>query len=70
MGYKNTAEFRIQDGRGTFKLTEDFEATPYSGVMVRDVNFTPDDRRMPDMAICRIFSSREDAENILHALQN
>jgi hypothetical protein len=69
-GYKNTEEFRAQGGRGTFKLTGDFEVVPYSGQFVRDINMTPSDRRLPDMAICRIFSNREDAEKILRALQS
>jgi len=68
-GYKNTAEFRARGGTGTYKLTEDFEDRPYSGKFVRDINFTPNDSRLPDMAICRVFSSREDAVIILTALR-
>jgi len=55
---------------GIYKLTQDFELVPYSGRFVRDINFTPDDRRLPDIAICRVFSNREDAEKILAALKN
>ncbi|OGC77188.1 hypothetical protein A2619_01125 [candidate division WWE3 bacterium RIFOXYD1_FULL_39_9] len=57
---------------GTYKLTDDFEelGKNYSGKFVRDINFTPEDRRFPDIAICRIYSSREDAEKIIKALQN
>ena len=54
---------------GTYKLTGDFEVVAYSGKYVRDINFTPDDRRLQDVAVCRIFTSREDAEKILAALQ-
>ena len=68
--YRTTEEFRAQSGNGFFKLTNDFETEPYSGKYVRDINFTPDDLRMPNLAICRIFSTREDAETILRALQN
>ena len=56
--------------KGIYKLTGDFEVVPYSGKFVRDINLTPDDRRLPDIAICRVFSSREDAEKILSTLQN
>ena len=69
-GYKNTEEFVAQGGSGIYKLTEDFEDVAYSKKYVRDINFTPSDRRLPDLAICRIYSSREDAGKILHALQN
>ena len=68
-GYKNTSEFRARGGHGVFKLTLDFEAVPFSGIKVRDINFTPDDRRLPDLAICRVFSTRQDAEKILLALR-
>lgn len=53
---------------GIYKLTADFEVVPYSGVFVRDINFTPEDNRMPDVGVCRIFTSRADAEKILAAL--
>ncbi len=55
---------------GTYKLTGDFEEPGkiYSGKFVRDINFTPTDHRLPDIAICRVYSSREDAEIILRAL--
>ncbi len=68
-GYKTTQEFVARGGIGIYKLTDDFEVIPYSGQFVRDINLTPDDRRMPDMAICRVFSSRQDAEKILNALR-
>lgn len=68
-GYKTTAEFRAQGGKGTLKLTKDFEAVPYSNVFVRDINLTPSDGRLPDQAICRVFSSRADAEKILEILR-
>ncbi len=55
---------------GEYKLTEDFEIEPYSGKFVRDINFTPDDRRLPDIAVCRIFTDRDDAEFILACLIN
>jgi hypothetical protein len=55
--------------KGIYKLTDDFQVVQYSGEYVRDINFTPDDRRFPDVAICRVFSSREDAKKILSALQ-
>jgi len=55
---------------GTYKLTNDFEEKAYSGKMVRDINLTPDDKRLPDMAICRIYSTRADAEVILTALRH
>ncbi len=67
-GYKTTEEFRSQGGTGTYKLTNDFEIVPYSRNFVRDINFTPSDRRLPDQAICRVFSSREDAEKIFRFL--
>ena len=54
---------------GTYKLTEDFEVVPYSGKFVRDINLTPADQRLPDVAICRVFSSRDDAVLLLSALQ-
>jgi len=53
---------------GTYKITADFEVIPYSGKWVRDINFTPNDRSLPDIAVCRIFTSRVDAEKILAAL--
>lgn len=58
---------------GTYKLTDDFRESEHTaplraGTIVRDINFTPDDRRLPDIGICRIFTSREDAEIILAAL--
>jgi len=59
----------VNEMTGIYKLTGDFEAVAYSGEFVRDINLTPDDRRLPDVAICRIFSSRADAEKILNALQ-
>ncbi len=68
-GYKTTAEFRAKGGDGTFKLTNDFEFHPYSGIYVRDINFTPSDPRLPNQGICRVFSSRADAEKILAILQ-
>ena len=57
---------------GTYKLTNDFEASdyPWDASMVRDINFTPADKRLPDVAICRIYSNRLDAEIILMALIN
>lgn len=55
--------------RGIFKLTNDFEIIPYSGAFVRDINLTPTDTRLPDVAVCRVFSNRDDAERILNALQ-
>lgn len=55
---------------GTYKLTGDFEVVAYSGVFVRDINLTPADKRLPDVAVCRIFTNREDAEKILAALKN
>jgi len=62
------------NNNGIYKLTADFTLSKYTdpmheGRMVRDINFTPDDERQPDVAICRIFSDREDAETILAALR-
>lgn len=68
-GYKNTEEYVARGGRGLYKLTDDFETEAYSGKFVRDINMTPDDKRLPDLAICRVFSSRRDAEILLAALQ-
>jgi len=67
-GYRTTQEYVARGGTGIHKLTEDFEVEAYSGDFVRDINFTPSDKRMPDMAICRIYSTRADAEVILTAL--
>jgi len=53
---------------GTYKITGDFEVVPYSGKLVRDINLTPTDKRLPDIAVCRVFTSRADAEIILAAL--
>ena len=57
---------------GTYKLTADF-TTPHSidlvPRLVRDINFTPADTRLPDVTICRVYSSRADAEKILAAMQ-
>lgn len=55
---------------GTYKLTGDFEVVPYSGKFVRDINLTPADRTLPDVGVCRIFTSRAAAETILAALQS
>jgi hypothetical protein len=55
---------------GIYKLTEDFQVVQFSGKYVRDINFTPDDRRLPDIAVCRIFTNRQDAEIILQALRD
>jgi hypothetical protein len=54
-----------------YKLTADFNATNMHGqsIAVRDINYTPDDRRLPDVAVCRIFSSRDEAQKILAALR-
>ena len=58
---------------GTYRLTKDFatsvHADPlHSGRIVRDIELTPNDRRLPDVAVCRIFTNRADAEKILAAL--
>ena len=56
---------------GSYKLTDDF--VDNFGVVprtVRDINFTPNDSRLPDLGICRIFSNRRDAEIILTALRS
>ena len=60
---------------GKFKLTDDFALSHHTdplhnGRVVRDINFTPADKRLPDVAVCRIFSSREDAEKILVSMQS
>lgn len=60
---------------GTYKLTGDFALSHHTdplhdGRIVRDINLTPDDRRLPDVAVCRIFTNRADAEKILRALQS
>mgnify|MGYP001609998679 FL=1 len=57
---------------GIYKLTVDFDTSAYTDLAprtVRDINFTPAATRLPDVAICRIFSDRVDAEKILAALQ-
>ena len=56
---------------GSYKLTDDF--VDNFGLVprtVRDINFTPNDSRLPDLGICRIFSNRRDAEIILTALRS
>lgn len=58
---------------GTYKITGDFalshQTAPLcAGLIVRDINLTPNDGRLPDVAVCRIFTSRADAEKILAAL--
>ncbi|MDO8595788.1 MAG: hypothetical protein Q7R45_04105 [Sulfuricaulis sp.] len=53
---------------GTYKITGDFEVVTYSGKFVRDINLTPTDKRLPDIGVCRVFTSRADAEKILAAL--
>jgi len=54
---------------GSYKLTADFDDPLYGERRVaRDINFTPNDQRLPDLGICRIYSSRRDAEIILRAL--
>lgn len=55
---------------GTYRLTGDFMAADMYGIqkLVRDINFTPNDGRLADIAICRIYSNREDAEALLNAL--
>jgi hypothetical protein len=60
---------------GTYKLTADFALSHHTapmrgGCVVRDINMAPNDSRLPDVAICRVFSSRDDAEKILAALQS
>ena len=65
----------MKTSTGTYKLTNDFMLSQYtdtlnSGITVRDINLTPADRRLPDVAVCRIFSSRADAEKILLALRS
>ncbi len=67
-GYKTTEEYREQGGQGRYLLTNDFRLNGY-GEIVRDINFRPTDGRLPDQAICRIFSARADAERILAALE-
>lgn len=59
---------------GPYKLTSDFALSHHTdplhdGRIVRDINYTPADTRLPDVPICRVFSSRTDAEKILAALQ-
>jgi hypothetical protein len=61
--------------KGIYKLTDDFKLSHYTsplhdGMVVRDINFTPEDEKLPDVAICRVFSSREDAKNIAAFLQS
>jgi hypothetical protein len=56
---------------GSYKLTDDF--VDNFGLVprtVRDINFTPNDSRLPDLGICRIFSNRRDAEIIITALRS
>lgn len=60
---------------GTYTLADDFALSHYTdplheGRVVRDINFTPNDQRLPDVAVCRIFTNRADAETILLALQS
>lgn len=55
---------------GTYKLTNDFNINPgWPQKIVRDINFQPSDSRLPDIAICRVFSSRDDAVLILESLR-
>jgi hypothetical protein len=55
---------------GTYKITGDFRVESYGHTsVVRDINFTPSDRSLPDVGICRIFTTREDAVIILNALE-
>ncbi len=54
--------------KGTYKLTEDFTDT--ASRTVRDINLTPKDKRLPDIAVCRIYTNREDAKITLAALIN
>ena len=59
---------------GTYKLTADFQLSHWTdpllrGRVVRDINFTPSDSRLPDVAVCRIYTNRGDAEKLLAALQ-
>lgn len=59
---------------GTYKLTGDFKTSGYTdplqaGRTVREINFIPDDIRLPGVAVCRIFTNRADAEIILAALR-
>ena len=57
---------------GAYKLTADFALNDpgHAGKIVRDINLTPADRRLPDVVVCRVYSSRADAETILRALEN
>lgn len=57
---------------GTYKLTADFALSHHTdplhdGRIVRDINLTPTDKRLPDIAVCRVCTSRVDAEIILAA---
>ena len=53
-----------------YYLTDDFQAESYGHtVTVRDINFRPDNTRLPDEAICRVFSNRIDAEKILKSFE-
>jgi hypothetical protein len=55
---------------GVYRLTPDYiDKTGLAPRVVRDIIFTPDDLRLPDEGICRIFSNRRDAEIILAALK-
>lgn len=71
MAYKTTEEYRLQGGRGEFVVSGDFPDTQNrvrSSSVVRDVVFRPNDGRLPDLAICRVYSSREDADKIAKAM--
>lgn len=56
---------------GTYKLSNDYMTSRYTDItprLVREIVFHPSDERLPCVGICRVYSSRADAEKILVAL--
>lgn len=73
MSIKSIVSNAVYGNSGTYKLTGDFALSHHTdpmlgGRIVRDINLTPTDERLPAVAVCRIFTNRADAEKILAAL--
>ena len=56
-------------------LTDDFAESEHTaplraGKIVRDITMRPADPTLPDVAICRVFDSRQTAIRLLKALQD
>ena len=58
---------------GHYRLSGDYQFSALAhplqaGITVREISFVPADPTLPDVSICTVYSSRNDAQIILDAL--